>query len=57
MKKYNAPTINTVELDFVDVIATSGEGGEKGIKTSEYGFTTGATNTDKGQAWQDSWNN
>ncbi len=57
MKKYNAPTISTVELDFVDVIATSGEG-EKGINTASYGFdSTGITNTDKGQAWQNSWNN
>lgn len=54
MKTYNAPTIETVELEFVDVIATSGEIGED---TSTYGFnSTGITNTDKGQAWQSNWN-
>lgn len=57
MKMYNAPTINTVELDFVDVIATSGE-----IDTTSYNFKATAaddtkiTYTNKGQAWQDSWN-
>ena len=54
MKKYNAPTIETVELDVVDVIATSG--GELGIDTSEYKLDgTGITYTDKGQAWQSNW--
>ncbi len=59
MKKYNAPTINAVELDFVDVIATSGEIGDD---TASYNLnaktSTGdaITNTNKGQAWQNSWN-
>ena len=61
MKIYNAPTIETVELNVIDVIATSG--GEKGINTASYGLktttsdnTTAITNTDKGAAWQDNWN-
>ena len=59
MKMYNAPTIEAVELDAIDVIATSGN---IGMNTASYGLkaTTdiGAeiTYTDKGQAWQDSWN-
>ena len=55
MKKYNAPTINTVEIDFVDVIATSG--GNIGEDTSNYGLNSeGITYTNEGQAWQNNWN-
>ena len=59
MKIYNAPTIEAVELNAVDIIATSGEIGEN---TASYNLTAttkdGATitNTNKGGAWQDSWN-
>lgn len=54
-KNYNAPTIETVELDVVDVIATS----EIGIDTSSYDFKTqeAITYTNKGQAWQSNWSN
>ena len=59
MKTYNAPTIEAVELNAVDVITTSGE---KGIDTSSYGLKsttsndTAITNTNKGAAWQSNWN-
>ena len=59
MKMYNAPTIEAVELNAVDVIATSGEG----IDTSSYNLrattsdgTTAITNTNKGGTWQSNWN-
>ncbi len=60
MKMYNAPTIETVELEFVDVIATSG--GDLGMDTSAYDLKETAlngnaiTNTNKGAAWQNNWN-
>lgn len=60
MKMYNAPTIETVELNVIDVIATSG--GEKGIDTAAYELKDTAlngnaiTNTNKGAAWQNNWN-
>lgn len=54
MKMYKAPTIETVELDAVDVIVTSGEIGED---TSDYGFVSqDITYTNKGQKWQNNWN-
>ena len=59
MKMYNAPTIEAVELNAVDVIATSGNIGEN---TASYNLKATTNNggtityTDKGQAWQDSWN-
>ena len=62
MKMYKAPTVETVELDVVDVITVSG-GGAKGIDTASYGFssttsdgTTAITNSNKGGEWQDNWN-
>ena len=55
MKPYKAPTIETLELDAIDVIATSG--GNIGEDTSDYGLNSeGITYTNKGQAWQNSWN-
>lgn len=62
MKMYKAPTVETVELNLVDVIAASG--GEKGIDTTSYDFATTKTtvggttitHTNKGEEWQNSWN-
>lgn len=60
MKMYKAPTVETVELDVVDVIAASG--GEMGINTASYNFdstTSGGaeiTNTNKGGEWKSNWN-
>ncbi|MBR5218678.1 MAG: hypothetical protein IKV89_03005 [Clostridia bacterium] len=60
MKMYNAPTIEAVELNAVDVIATSGEIGDNtgsyGLKATAADNTTAITYTDKGQAWQSNWN-
>lgn len=59
MKMYKAPAIETVELDVIDVIATSGE---EGIDTSAYGLKSttlsgdAITNTNKGGEWQSNWN-
>lgn len=54
MKTYKAPTIEAVEFDAIDVIATSGDIGET---TSGYGLNSeGITYTNKGQAWQSNWN-
>lgn len=60
MKMYKAPTVETVKLEFVDVITTSG--GEKGIDTASYGLknttlnSTTITHTNKGEEWQSDWN-
>ena len=59
MKMYNAPTIEAVELNAVDVIATSGNIGEN---TASYGLKAitdageNITYTNKGQSWQSNWN-
>lgn len=60
MKMYKAPTVETIELDVVDVIATSG--GEIGIDTETYAFTsttsdgTTIANYNKGAEWKNNWN-
>ena len=61
MKMYKTPTIESVELNVVDVIATS-EGIGKGIDTQSYNLTatteggTPITHTNKGEEWQSNWN-
>ena len=62
MKMYKAPTVESVELDVVDVIAASG-GEPKGIDTSAYNLkgttadgTTMITHSNMGGEWQDNWN-
>ena len=62
MKMYKAPTIESVELNIVDVIAVSG-GEAKGINTGAYNLkattkdgTTLIKHSNQGEEWQSNWN-